>query len=107
MGPGCRYHYLVPAATDASRIPGRHRPCFIDSECSTVEVLAVDLGNGLVAAILHFHEAESLRATGVAIGDNTNRLNQTSLREQFLEFSFRRFKRQISNKEFLCHVITF
>jgi hypothetical protein len=98
---------LVPLESVPSGIPGSHRPCFINSQGPAVEVLAVDFGNSLIAALLHFHKTETFGAASVTICDDMNRFNQTCLREQVLEFTFRRLKRQISNVEFLFHVITF
>ena len=39
----------------------------IDSQHATVEILSVDLGNSLVAPILHLHKTVALRATGVPV----------------------------------------
>ena len=98
---------LVPLESAPSGIPGSHRPSFIDSQGPAIEVLAVELRNSVIAALLHLHKAKTFGAAGVAIGDDTNRFNRTRLPEQVLEFSFRRLKRQIANIEFLFHVITF
>jgi hypothetical protein len=74
-------------------IPGRHRPRFIDGESPPLEVFAVHFGNSLISAILHFYEAKTFGAAGVAIGNDTDGLNRTGLAEQFLEITLGRFKR--------------
>ena len=84
---------LVPFETAALGIPGRQRPCFIDSQSPALKVLAVHFGYSLIAAILHLYEAKTFGAAGAAIGNDTNRFNRTCLAEKFLELSLRRFKR--------------
>src|SRR5690242_10014315 len=87
-------------------IPGRHRSRFIDSESPALEVPAVHIGNSLISAVLQFHETKTLGAACIAISDDTNRFNRTCLAEQFLEFSFCRFGRQVSDIQLLFHGIT-
>ena len=61
----------------------------------------------MVRALLHLDKAKPFRSAGVAIRNEPNCFDWTRLPEQFLQFSFRGLKRQISNIEFLFHVITF
>ena len=97
---------LVPFELAAFGIPGRHWARFIDSQNPTFEVFAVDFGNGLIAAVLHFYEAKTFGPACVAIGDDADCFNRTCLAEQVLEITLRRFKRQVSNIQLLFHRIT-
>ena len=47
----------------------------IDSQPATVEILSVDLGNSLVAPILHLHKTVALRATGVPVRSGNQTFN--------------------------------
>src|SRR4029077_10772136 len=84
--------------------PGAHWLRFVDGQRAALEFFAVELGNSVVPALLHLDEAKTLRLAGRAIGNDMNCLNRTGLCEQFLQFSFRRLKRQIPDIEFLFHV---
>src|SRR5207244_5787092 len=87
-------------------IPGGHWPRFIDGQSPAFKVLAVHFRNSFVSAVLHFYETKTFRATGVAISDDTDRLNRTCLVKQVLEIILRGFKRQISDIQLLFHGIT-
>jgi len=101
-----------PAATTAATPPTEvsflHRPCFVDREVTSADFFAIEsrdclLGSGVIR---HLHEAETLRAPGIAIRDDLNGFNLADLAEHVTEVSFGDLKREISNEDFLCHPIS-
>src|SRR5438046_2460585 len=74
-------------------------------ECAAFELLAVELLDGLLglAVRTHLHEAETTRPSGLAIGDDRNRLAGPRLRKQVLEVLVIDVEAEIADVQFSAH----
>jgi hypothetical protein len=96
------------ATTTAAKVPFLRRPCLVDSQTASTDFFAIELrdcflGSGVVR---NLHEAETFRASGIAIRDDLNRFNVADFAEHVTQISFRGLKREISNVDFFCHRIS-
>jgi hypothetical protein len=95
-------------ATSPAEVSFLHRPGFVDSEVTSADFFAIESGDGLIGSgvIRHLHEAETLRAPGIAIRDDLNGFNLADLAEHVTEICFCDLKREISNEDFFRHAIS-
>src|SRR5262249_33995185 len=93
----------IPAATAAAVLPGLG---LVDGQGPAVDLLAAQPGDGRLRLLVgaHLHEAEPLRAPGVAVGDHLSRLHRTELPEQPLQVTGGRLVGQIADVQFLAHL---
>jgi len=54
------------------------------------------------SVVCQLHQAETFRASGIAIGDYLNRFNLAALAEHVTKVSFRGLNREISNVDFFA-----
>src|SRR5205085_4784006 len=80
-------------------------PGFVHGECSPVELLAVEGGNGRLSfvIIVHLDKAKAFRAAGIPVHDDLRRLNRAMRSKQSLQIAVRRVIGQVANVQFLGH----
>ena len=84
------------------------RPSFIYGQCTSADFSTTQAFNcsRSFTVIRHFHESESTRAAGIAIGHHGNAIHCSKRCEQIAQISFSCSKREITDVEFL-HRISF
>ena len=74
------------AATATAELLLHQRTGFIDGQFPAVKIGAVEFGNRIFGGfVIHFHEPESLRASGHAVGDDADRIHFADLGKQVAE----------------------
>ena len=96
---------VTTAPTAVVEVSILHWPCFVDSEVAPADFFSIELRDCFLrsAVVGHFHKAETFRASGIAICDDSNRFNFANLAEHVTKVRFGGLKREISNIEFFCH----
>lgn len=97
----------APAAATSAIAAIFSRSGFIDRQVATVKVCAIELLNCLITFFLrrHFYEAETTRATRVAIFNDGSGFYRPYLGEELLQVITRSLKGQIPNVKFDRHRI--
>lgn len=82
------------------------RARFVYGERSTFDILTTQSGNRRLSLLIrtHFHEPETLGATGITIHDYLSRHDRTELFEKLLKITVSYAVGKVSHIQLLCHV---
>src|SRR5262245_26509846 len=81
------------ASSAVTKLPLRHRACFIYGQIAAAELASIELLDRLVrVCVLHDHESKAFRPAGVPVGDDRDGFDGAELRKYAVKLFFRRLK---------------
>jgi len=92
-----------PAATTTAAAAIFARTSLVDSQRSSLKVLAIECVNCGLSSVSHFDKPETTRFSGLAIHNDLCRGHRAVLAEQLAQVIGSRLERQISDVQILTH----